>query len=350
MESRISLWNDQVASRRRGISGTILSISKRWTGFGSSSRSSHSNRSSGSGTSYDSRQGYYVAESQEGLLRKMADYAFMLRDWKLAASTYELIISDYYHDKAWKYHAAANEMCAVSALLNPLTSSKARLDYIDRYLDTASYSYFTRCSDIPNTLRCIILGIELLKSRGGAASEAAARWAMRALDMNLLGAVGRILLHERISACYASKTATLGTVWGTRHRKAGMWVILAADAWLSQGKPDLASICLEEAHRQYGEHLEDGSFAFPEMQTFATQLKQSIQSSYLQTKGFNTNNESEMPDTTPFSSPTEETSEKLDVRSHRKSVMNGINTFEAPHGLSIRRMASEDETRYDDFE
>ena len=36
MERSISLWNDQVASKRKGISGRFMSLSKRWGGFGSS--------------------------------------------------------------------------------------------------------------------------------------------------------------------------------------------------------------------------------------------------------------------------------------------------------------------------
>ncbi|KAI1001730.1 hypothetical protein K3495_g6470, partial [Podosphaera aphanis] len=46
MERCVSTWNDQVASRRKGFSGRILSISKQWAGFGRSSR----NSANGSGT------------------------------------------------------------------------------------------------------------------------------------------------------------------------------------------------------------------------------------------------------------------------------------------------------------
>ena len=35
MESRVTTWNDQAASRRRGISGRFMSLSKRFAGFGS---------------------------------------------------------------------------------------------------------------------------------------------------------------------------------------------------------------------------------------------------------------------------------------------------------------------------
>lgn len=40
-------------------------------------------------------------------MRKLADYAFMLRDWKLAHSTYDIVRKDFANDKAWKYAAGA---------------------------------------------------------------------------------------------------------------------------------------------------------------------------------------------------------------------------------------------------
>ncbi|KAI5281001.1 hypothetical protein KEM54_003467 [Ascosphaera aggregata] len=282
MENRVAIWNDQVASKRRGFSGKFMSISRRWAGFGSTSRSS-SFSSSASGN-YDMRGQFYSFDCAEAQLRKMADYAFMLRDYKLANSTYELVRGDFSHDKAWRYYAGAHEMSAVSALLNPLAAiSKSKLEAFDQMIDTASYSYLTRCSDTQNTLRTFLLGVELLKSRGGNAAEAAAKWAIRALDIGLLASIQRILVFERVAACYASKTPWgPGTRLGTRKRKAGMWTLLAANAWLQQKRPDLAALCLEEGERVYGEigvgiGKGDGTRPLlPEMQNFVDGLRTRI--------------------------------------------------------------------------
>jgi hypothetical protein len=102
MERCIATWNDQVASRRRGLSGRFLSMSKRY--FGSSS----SRNSTSSSSNYDPESASYPPASPEAQMRKLADFAFMLRDWKLAHSTYDLLRSDFNNDKAWKYHAAAH--------------------------------------------------------------------------------------------------------------------------------------------------------------------------------------------------------------------------------------------------
>jgi hypothetical protein len=347
MENRVAIWNDQVASRRRGISGRFMSMSRRWAGFGSGSRSS-----TGSGSAsgnYDTSRGFYKPDAPEAILRKMADFAFMLRDWKLATSTYELLRSDYSNDKAWKYHAGVHEMCAVSMLLNPLAMPvKAKLEGVDQMIDTACYSYLTRCSDATDALRCLSLASELLKSRGGSATESAARWGMRVIDIGLVGPVGQILFSERISACYASRTASSPAKWGARYRKAGMWSVLAADLWLKMGKPALASACLEEAERFYANVLEgDGMFPMPEMQRFIDNLRHSVRVEYLEARGLDA--QGDQSPAAPLLE-TEETSEKLDNRSHRRSLM-GLPAPLDPGGLASPQgpRDNEDEPN-DDFE
>ena len=38
-------------------------------------------------------------------MRKLADYAFMIRDYKFAHTIYDTVRRDYATDKAYKYHA-----------------------------------------------------------------------------------------------------------------------------------------------------------------------------------------------------------------------------------------------------
>jgi trafficking protein particle complex subunit 8 len=347
MENRVAVWNDQVASRRRGISGRFMSMSRRWAGFGSSSRSGIGGSGGGNSGNYDTEHNFYGHDSPEAILRKMADFSFMLRDWKLASSTYEMIRSDYGNDKAWKYHAGAHEMCAVSMLLNPLAmSAKIKLESVDQMFETACYSYLTRCSDATYALRCLALAVELLKSRGGSATESAARWAMRVMDFGLVGSVGQILFMERVAACYASKTPVGGAKWGARRRKAGMWSIFAADQWLKAGKPTLASACLEEAERLYADVLEaDGVFPMPEMQSFIDNLRHAVKVEYLQARGFDTRDKPVADDPVD----TEETSEKLDKRNHRRSLMGLPAQLDAGTLNSAGARDPEDEPN-DDFE
>ncbi|KAL2761122.1 hypothetical protein ACRALDRAFT_1059211 [Sodiomyces alcalophilus JCM 7366] len=252
MERHVAIWNDQVASRRRGFAGRFMNLSRKWGGFGGSSRSSIG--AAGSDASFESL-GYYPADSSEAIMRKMADYCFMLRDWKLAQSTYDLLRSDFGDAKAWRYHAASNEMAAVSLLIMAQnTSSKSRAEALDQMLESAFYSYHTRCSAPFGALRSLTLGFELLRLQGGSNIDKAASWASRLLESRIPGPIADALLKERLAICYASKVgAVTGSLasWGTRTRKAGFWAVLGAEAWVKQSKYIQAQRCLNEAQRLY---------------------------------------------------------------------------------------------------
>ncbi|KAK1766702.1 ER-golgi trafficking TRAPP I complex 85 kDa subunit-domain-containing protein [Phialemonium atrogriseum] len=250
MERNVLKWNDQVASRRRGISGRFMSLSKRWA-FGSGNRNSTGSSGSGSSNNYDA-SGFYRADSPEAIMRKLADYAFMLRDWKLAMSTYELLRGDFQNDKAWKYHAAANEMAALSLLIMPQNmSSKNRIETINQMLEQALYSYLTRCGAQFGALRCLVLALELLRLRGGSGIDEAVKWGTRLLESRLVGAVGDALLKERMAVCYATKSGGGSQAWGARRRKSALWSVLSAETWLAQSKFVQAQRCLNEARKMY---------------------------------------------------------------------------------------------------
>ncbi|KAK4246606.1 ER-golgi trafficking TRAPP I complex 85 kDa subunit-domain-containing protein [Corynascus novoguineensis] len=249
MERNVSIWNDQVASRRRGLSGRFMSLSKRFT-FGSSSRSSSGGGSSSS-SNYDAL-GFYRADSPEAIMRRLADFAFMLRDWKLAMSTYDLLRSDFQNDKAWMYHASANEMAALALLIMPQNmSSKTRLETINQMLEQAFYSYHLRCNSLYGAVRCTVLGLELLRLRGGSGIDEAVQWGTRVLESRLMGTVGDALLKERMAVCYASKKGAGSQAWGSRRRKSALWSVLSAKAWVAQAKYVQAHKCLNDARRMY---------------------------------------------------------------------------------------------------
>lgn len=272
MEGRVMAWNDQVASRRRGIGGRFMSLSKRFVGFGAAKamNSGQSDSSSSASGSYDAIRGFYSPESAETTMRQLADHAFMLRDWKLAYSTYEMLRTDFGNDKAWKYHAAANEMAAISLLLTPQTlSSRARSESIDQMLEIASYSYLTRCSFPFGAIRCLTVAIELLKSRGPTAVEDAARWGGKLLELCVLSPIGQGFLSERIADCYRSRPGAGSLEIGSRKRQTAFWNLLASTTWVRTEKFPHARELLRLASDSYkrsdlpGPHL-----AFPSMFDF----------------------------------------------------------------------------------
>ena len=325
MEGRVTAWNDQVASRRRGFGGRFMSISKRWTGFGSPRGvpvgTVGSTNTVGSG--YDPVRGVYPPETAEAAMRRLADYAFMLRDWKLSQNVYDTLRADFASDKAWKYHAAASEMAAISLLLSPQSpTTKSRSESTDHLLETASYSYITRCSLSYGAIRCLTIAVELLRWRGGTAIEDAARWAARLLELSVLSPLAQSLLAERIAACHKLQHNGQKKGWGARERKAGLWSLLASDSWHRFGKAAKGHLLLEEASVCYGLRLYDGSkLPFPGMQTFWENL---------QRKSIFTGN----PDPTLNSHTLvlgngtilDEEREQLDSHIHRKSLSGAVAT------------------------
>ncbi|KAI1383658.1 uncharacterized protein F4822DRAFT_421321 [Hypoxylon trugodes] len=316
MERHVSVWNDQVASRRRGLAGRFVGLTKRW-GFGSNSRSSFSGQSSGS--NYDSH-GFYRQDAPEAIMRKLADYAFMLRDWKLAHSTYELLRIDFNNDKAWRYHAAANEMSAISLLIMPQNlSAKSRTETVDTAFEQAFYSYITRCSAPYGALRCLALGLELLRLRGGSSVDDAAKWGIRLLESKIVGPIGDALIKERLAVCYASKQGMGTHLWGGRRRKSALWSVLGAEAWLAQSKYIQAQRCLNEARKTYselpsGNGIDKFSYASAFVLGIGKQLNQNLEAAE--------QDDDDDEDASDASEDVDEESEALeDVRGRRISTL-----------------------------
>lgn len=274
MERASTTWNDQVASRRRGISGRFMSLSKRITTFGGRSSAPTGGPT---GSNYDSVQGFYRPDAPEAVMRRLADYSLMLRDFRLAQSTFEILCSDYKNDKAWRYYAGANEMAAVSGLLmlgSGASNTKLRSDTVDQYLEAAHYSYITRVGSPYHALRALLLGVELLKPRNGTALDDAAKWLSRVLDDRLTGSVGHALILERIAKCYAERKSIGGVHGGKRRRKAAFWYALAGEAWLRLEKTGQAEKCISEAVRLYGS--DQGIAGLVGIQQFLSQLHSAV--------------------------------------------------------------------------
>ncbi|KAG5518754.1 hypothetical protein PMAC_002723 [Pneumocystis sp. 'macacae'] len=243
MKCSVDIWNEQLVVPRKGFSGRFLSISRRYfgTGLARNSASSHQNGN------YDITTSSYPPSSPEAQLRKLADYAFMLHDWKFAQSIYELIKKDFFDDNAWKYYAGAHEMSTFCLLLLPMYSTKIKIETIDSMLDASLYSYLSQCSSPFFALRSIMFASELMALRSNKAKNDAARWLIKILESGIVGNIVGTLLTERIATYFAS-VEVYGTLkYGSRYKKAAFWKVLSAEAWLLIGKKYLAQQSLKDA-------------------------------------------------------------------------------------------------------
>ncbi|KNE64012.1 hypothetical protein AMAG_09071 [Allomyces macrogynus ATCC 38327] len=108
MQRSTALWNETVAAPRRGITGRLFSASRKYFGRSASPAAGTGNTSPTSGHGIA-----YAHSAHEALLRKLGDYAFMLRDYRLALQTYQTAARAYTTDRAWRYLAGAHEMMAL---------------------------------------------------------------------------------------------------------------------------------------------------------------------------------------------------------------------------------------------
>lgn len=199
MEKKIRVWDDLVLSPKKSITGRFFSVSKLFFNNNSNSNKSspepQSSSSNSTSSSFNYQENYYHKSSPEQTIRKLADWSLILKDFKYAYSTYDLIKKDYTNDKAWVYVASTQEICIVSLLLaqtqqlnqNPnlledstpppgasqqqsITSvvpdrntfRKIRHDIIEPYCDNLLYTFKSRFNLRSYGLKALLVFVELL--------------------------------------------------------------------------------------------------------------------------------------------------------------------------------------------
>lgn len=127
MKKNIIVWNEQVASARRNLSSRLFNVGKKY--FGSSSKAPTTITTIDETGAlmfshiFDSLTARYSHTSPEMTLRRLADYSFMIRDYRFALQIYETLRKDFQQPNALKYLAGVLEMQAVCSLL--LDNSKS---------------------------------------------------------------------------------------------------------------------------------------------------------------------------------------------------------------------------------
>lgn len=173
MERKIRTWDDLILAPKKSITGRFFSVSRKLFNNNSGEQVSQTH----SPESYNAVDNYYYRSSPEQIIRKLADWSLMLKDFKYAYSTYDHIKKDYTTDKAWVYVASTQEMCIISLLLaqtQPLASDtlpqppdkntlrKIRHDIIEPYIDNLSYTFKSRFNVKTYAIKSYLVVAELL--------------------------------------------------------------------------------------------------------------------------------------------------------------------------------------------
>lgn len=179
MNTKIKQWNDEVVVPRTSLTGRLFGGRKWGTGsssnkssffsFGSNQSSSDASKETSNDT-YNIAEGYYYAESQEMILRKLGDWYFMLGDYKNAYTIYGLVKKNMISDKAYAHLSSLQEYSVYALLLGAsgklgtgaqAITPKMISTVITPMLDSSFYSYLSRCNLKTYTLRLTILAAEL---------------------------------------------------------------------------------------------------------------------------------------------------------------------------------------------
>lgn len=197
MERKIRVWDDLVLLPKKSITSRLFSVSKLFFNNNSAHNSPEPQPSLPS-SAFNHQENYYHKSSHEQMIRKLADWLLILKDFKYAYSTYDLIKKDYTNDKAWVYVALAQELCVVSLILAqtqqthqgdaamvsvPLgsvgstqsmpsgfpdrnTFRKVRHDIIEPYCDNLLYTFKSRLSLKTHAIKALLVFSELLLCLG----------------------------------------------------------------------------------------------------------------------------------------------------------------------------------------
>ncbi|KAJ9051591.1 hypothetical protein DSO57_1003145 [Entomophthora muscae] len=238
MERCMHLWNEQVASSRRGFTGRLFSASKRYFSSGRSQVMSGGNSAASSGSSLNLNStvgSVYIHTTPEAQLRKLADYAFMLRDYDFARSTYETVKKDFQADGAWRFYAGAQEMTGLCLLFSE--NSGARID-VERYYDKA-IRHYTANKMTTWAARCVLLYHTMLKHhhRYGDIPPLLSRLTSDESDLR-----SALLLEQ----------AAHGYLRVSRVRKFGFHLILAGHRYNKCNQREHAYYCYQLAAKVFG--------------------------------------------------------------------------------------------------
>lgn len=162
----------------------------------------------------------YPHHAPEATNRRLADLAFVLRDYKYAASIYDGIRKDYVGDKASMYVAGASEMLGLSLLLSAGTTTAGQLPLIESYFESALATFVASPLPQLSSVRMAVASCSLFTETANfrAASHVLVRAAGSAEEV-----WAAVLLQE--AAEVEGKVEKLGRGGqGRARRQAGNWV------------------------------------------------------------------------------------------------------------------------------
>lgn len=224
IERCVQQWNDSLAASRKGITGRIFSVGKKY--FSKVPGSSGSLSSSSPEHRYNTNTCSYPHQSQEAQTRRLADFSFMLGDYKFASQMYDYLRKDAFNDKAWSYYTSATHMIGLCTLLQSSYNQRSKLNLdLQRFL----FDHAVPGASV-SQLRMAMVYYELAKAVGSPHLMSASLLRVGTGHNALISG----LIYEQVSRIVSP-------------RQAALYIALAAHQYLLAQQSWLSKICLKQS-------------------------------------------------------------------------------------------------------
>ncbi|GAA98075.1 hypothetical protein E5Q_04757 [Mixia osmundae IAM 14324] len=235
MERCLVQWNESLAASRRGLTSRLFSAGRKFLGSGSAAPSRAGSPAIPASVGYDPIKDIYSHISTEAQTRRLADYAFMMQDYKLASHTYDQHRRDVQPSKAYRCFASSSRMAGMSLLCSMLQSTAVQPALVSEALQFAEDAIRTKENKTAlDGLRAICLYAEILTSL---------REYARA-SLLLISAAGQI--DEISSALWLEQAALALRQAGARSsRRQARTMLMAAHRYEQAGHRPQSTHCLE---------------------------------------------------------------------------------------------------------
>ncbi|KAN0065887.1 hypothetical protein ACQY0O_001018 [Thecaphora frezii] len=234
MERCVQQWNEQLANSRKGLTNRLFGASRKF--FGAAKANAPSSANPGYNTQHD----FYPFASVEAQTRRLADFAFTIRDYKLAAAMYDLGRKDFSSDRAWRHSAGATEMFGLSHLMLMYTSRTPPID-VDSYLSQACHEYSLKPGAENSPLRATLLYYEAYRALDYYRPAPAALRRMANTSEEVFGA---LLLEQAAMADLRRKPEPA-------LRKCALYLVMAGHRYHACGQKPLSLRCYAQAAALY---------------------------------------------------------------------------------------------------
>ena len=272
MEKCVRDWNQVFITNRKGITNKLISsfgVSKKYFSTGANSNKSLNFGQSSQISSFIPNERVYTSSSLEATFRRLGDFSFMLRDFKLSTQVFNQLRRDTSEEtEGFEYLASANEMLGLSHLLSP-NSFNVNLDNVITYFNDCIDIWKSHQNYLGEIIKASICFIEGLKFRG--INE-------KNIILSIYVKLSTDVPFFKIKGLLLEKASLEFLKLGNRYRRKGLLYLIQSGLYYFQAQErELAFNCLNICNKEIDEKFLKYSFIQFHLGLLSTDMKQKLE-------------------------------------------------------------------------